>query len=201
MSMSTNTDLDPGGRFPPGCPGGPGRARRLREPPGRLIPCHQKRAGLGVWACTRSREDRAAIRLWKRREPFDRAELEGFAAAVADLVRAWSPILPPGTVVCCPPRGVSDPAPSAAEALGRRVAEALGLPFDAAILSRTGPKRRHGVQPSLTQAPFVAALPDPPPPLLLIIDDLVTTGTTMRRSLEAIRAAGCAAFGFAYSGC
>ncbi|HZW30019.1 MAG TPA: hypothetical protein VFF52_04880, partial [Isosphaeraceae bacterium] len=30
-------------------PGGPGRARRLRVPPGRLRPCHQKRAGLGVW--------------------------------------------------------------------------------------------------------------------------------------------------------
>jgi orotate phosphoribosyltransferase len=37
--------------------------------------------------------------------------------------------------------------------------------------------------------------------MVLVVDDLVTSGTTMRRSLEAIRAAGSAAFGFAYSGC
>jgi predicted amidophosphoribosyltransferase len=32
--------------------------------------------------------------------------------------------------------------------------------------------------------------------MVVIVDDLVTTGATMRRSLEAIRAAGVAAFGF-----
>jgi predicted amidophosphoribosyltransferase len=36
--------------------------------------------------------------------------------------------------------------------------------------------------------------------MVLIVDDLVTTGATMRRSLEAIRAAGVAAFGFGFSG-
>jgi hypothetical protein len=141
----------------------PGRACRLPEPRVRRLPCHQKRAGLGVWACTRSREDRAAVKLWKRRAPCKGAELEVFAAAVGDLVRAWSPVLPWGTMACCPPRGVSDPDPSAAEILAAAVATRLGIPF-VAIQSRTGPKRWHGVQPSLKQAPFAAALPDPPPP-------------------------------------
>jgi hypothetical protein len=92
----------------------PGRACRLREPPAHRLPCHQKRAGLGVWACTRSREDRAAVKLWKRRAPLECAELEAFAAA----------------------------------------------------------------------------LPDPPLPMVLVVDDLVTSGATMRRSLDAIRKAG-----------
>jgi adenine/guanine phosphoribosyltransferase-like PRPP-binding protein len=37
--------------------------------------------------------------------------------------------------------------------------------------------------------------------MVLIIDDLVTSGRTMRLSVNAIQAAGVAAFGFAYSGC
>jgi predicted amidophosphoribosyltransferase len=36
--------------------------------------------------------------------------------------------------------------------------------------------------------------------MVLVVDDLVTTGATMRRSLEATRAAGVAAFGFGFSG-
>jgi predicted amidophosphoribosyltransferase len=79
------------------------------------------------------------------------------------------------------------------------VAEALGLPL-AEVLTRTDVKRWHGPHHSLRQAPFVAALPEPLPTMVLIVDDLVTTGATMRRSLEAIRATGVAAFGFAFSG-
>jgi orotate phosphoribosyltransferase len=37
--------------------------------------------------------------------------------------------------------------------------------------------------------------------MILVLDDLATSGVTMRRSLEAIRNAGVAAFGFAYNGC
>ena len=37
--------------------------------------------------------------------------------------------------------------------------------------------------------------------LTIVVDDLVTSGATMRLSLEALRAAGVMAFGFAYSGC
>jgi adenine/guanine phosphoribosyltransferase-like PRPP-binding protein len=42
---------------------------------------------------------------------------------------------------------------------------------------------------------------DPTPTLVLIVDDLCTSGRTMRHSIEAIRKAGAAAFGFAFSGC
>ena len=82
-------------------------------------------------------------------------------------------------------------------ALGQRVAEALGLPFSAEVLSRTEPKLRHGPHSRLRQAPDVAAVPDPIPPLVLIVDDLCTSGRTMRLSLEAIRGAGILAFGLA----
>ena len=82
---------------------------------------------------------------------------------------------------------------------GEAVADALGLPF-AEILSRTEPKRWHGPHHALRQAPFVCTLPEPAPTMVVIVDDLVTTGRTMRLSVEAIRAAGVAAFGFGFSG-
>jgi predicted amidophosphoribosyltransferase len=47
----------------------------------------------------------------------------------------------------------------------------------------------------------VARSPDLAPSAILIFDDLYTSGRTMQHSIEAIRAAGAAAFGFAYSGC
>jgi orotate phosphoribosyltransferase len=36
--------------------------------------------------------------------------------------------------------------------------------------------------------------------MTIVVDDLVTTGRTMRLSIEAIQAAGVAAFGIAFSG-
>jgi hypothetical protein len=74
------------------------RFRRDPEPSSRWLPSHQKRAGLGVWDRGRSLQARTAIKLWKRTHPFDRAELEQLTAVVADLIRAWSPILSPGTL-------------------------------------------------------------------------------------------------------
>ena len=177
----------------------PSRFRRDREPSNRWLPTHQKRAGLGVWTAGRSAQARAAIKAWKRTAPFDPAKLAEFSAALAGLIRAWSPVLPPGTILTVPPQGASAPGPYAALALGRAVAEALGLPL-AEVLTRTDVKRWHGPHHSLRQAPFVARLPAPAPTMVLILDDLVTTGATMRRSLEAIRSAGVAAFGFGFSG-
>lgn len=177
----------------------PGRFRRDPESSSRWLPTHQKRAGLGVWTAGRSHQARSAIKAWKRAAPFDPATLVGFAAAVADLVRAWSPILPAGSIVTVPPQGASAPGPYAARELGRAVAEALGLPF-AAILSRTDRKRWHGPHHALRQAAFVCTLPEPAPTMVVIVDDLITTGRTMRLSVEAIRAAGVAAFGFGFSG-
>jgi hypothetical protein len=74
----------------------PGRFRRDREPRTRWLPAHQKRAGVGCWAANRSYMARARIKRWKRTDPFDPEQLAEFAAAMAGLIRAWSPILPPG---------------------------------------------------------------------------------------------------------
>ncbi len=187
-SVNTPMSAEPSPRF-----------RRDPEPTSRWRPTHQARAGLGVWCAGRSQKDRLAIKAWKRSAPFDGGELEAFSLAVADLVRAWSPVLPSGTLVTVPPQGASAPGPYAALALGRVVAEALGLPL-AEVLTRTDVKRWHGPHASLRQTPFACTLPEPAPILVLVVDDLVTSGATMRRSLEAIRAAGVAAFGFGYSG-
>jgi hypothetical protein len=100
----------------------PSRFRRDPEPPGRSLASHQKRAGLGVWAANRSAAARARIKRWKRIIPFDGAELEVLSSAVVDLVRAWSPVLPAGTLVTVPPQGASAPGPYAAESLGQALA-------------------------------------------------------------------------------
>jgi orotate phosphoribosyltransferase len=118
---------------------------------------------------------------------------------VADLVRSWSPVLPSGTILTVPPQGASAPGPYAARELGQAVADALGMPF-AETLARTAPKRWHGPHHALRQAPFVCTLPAPPPTMVAIVDDLVTSGRIMRLSIEAIRAAGVAAFGFGFTG-
>jgi adenine/guanine phosphoribosyltransferase-like PRPP-binding protein len=178
----------------------PSRARfRRAEPSSRWRPVHQARAGLGVWCAGRSERDRAAIKRWKRTHPLNVDDLAEFAAAVADLVRAWSPVLPRGTVVTTPPQGASLGLPYAAEALGRCVSLNLGLPFIEA-LSRTEAKRWHGPHASLRQSPFVCRLPEPAPIMVIVVDDLLTTGATMSRALDAIRSAGVAAFGFGFSG-
>ena len=174
--------------------------RRYREPRTRWLPCHQKRAGLGVWAAVKSWQARNAMKRWKRTLPFDPELLIEFSGAVAGLIRAWSPVLPPGTVITAPPQGASVGQPYAAEALGRAVAEALGLPY-VEVLARTDCKRHHGPHASLRQAQFVCTLHDPAPPLVVIVDDLCTSGRTMRNAIEAIQYAGVAAFGFCYSGC
>jgi len=155
----------------------PSRFRREPESSSRWLPTHQKRAGLGVWTAGRSHQARSAIKAWKRSAPFDRATLAGFAAAVADLVRAWSPILPAGMLVTVPPQGASTPGPYAARGLGQAVADALGVPF-AEILTRTDRKRWHGPHHALRQAPFVCTVPATAPTMVVIVDDLVTTGAT-----------------------
>jgi hypothetical protein len=89
----------------------PSRFRRDPESSSRWLPTHQKRAGLGVWSAGRSHQARSAIKAWKRSAPFDPAELAEFAAAVADLVRGLSPILPAGTIITVLPQGASAPTP------------------------------------------------------------------------------------------
>ena len=173
--------------------------RRFREPAGRFRPAHQARSALGVWACSRSRADRAAVKAWKASPPFDEVPLAEFAAGLVRLITAWCPVLPGGYVLTTPPQGASAPGPYAAEALGRRVAEALGLEF-VDTQTRTEPKLWHGVIHSLKQDDYVYRFTGPMPTMVLVVDDLATTGRTLRLSLEAIRTAGIPAFGFAFSG-
>jgi hypothetical protein len=99
----------------------PSPSRFRREPRTRWLPAHQKRARLGCWAVNRSYLARARIQRWKGTDPFDPEQLAGFAAAVAGLIRAWSPVLPPGTVVSVPPQGASPSGPYAAHALGQPI--------------------------------------------------------------------------------
>jgi hypothetical protein len=176
------------------------RAGRLdREPAGRFRPAHQARSALGVWAVSRSRADRAAMVAWKSAQPFDGAMLAGFAAGLAELVRAWSPVLLPSAVVTALPQGASLGRPYAAEALARAVAGALGLPYRA-LLRRTDDKLYHGPWDSRRQAPYAVEASDRPPGLVLTVDDIATSGTTLRLALEALRGAGIMSFAFAYSG-
>jgi hypothetical protein len=164
-----------------------------------LKPASQKRAGLGVWSCNRASTERDKMLAWKANAPFSQAGLKRFSASLAKLIEEWSPILPPGTVVAVPPQGASAPGVYAAEILGRRVAKSLGIPFVMA-LRRTDAKKWHGPRFALAQAPFVC---DPLPegcPLVIVIDDFLTTGTTMRLSIAAIRERGVCAIGFGYSG-
>jgi hypothetical protein len=155
---------------------------------------------LGVWAANRSFAARAQIKSWKRTHPLDPDALAEFAAALVSLVRAWSLVIPSGTVVTCPPQGASLGLPYAAEALGRCVSLNLGLPYTE-VLARTEPKTCHGPHAALRQQPFVCTLPDPVPTMIVVVDDLITSGRSMGLSIEAIQAAGVAAFGFGYSGC
>ncbi len=39
-----------------------------------------------------------------------------------------------------------------------------------------------------------------PAGMVLIVDDLLTTGTTMKRALDALHAAGATAYGFGWCG-
>jgi adenine/guanine phosphoribosyltransferase-like PRPP-binding protein len=103
-------------------------------------------------------------------------------------------------VATIPPQGASAPGPYAALELARAAAAILGVPL-VEVLARTDTKRWHGPHHALKQAPFVATLPEPRPTMVLVLDDLVTSGRTLRLSIEALNRAGCAAFGFAFSGC
>jgi hypothetical protein len=154
---------------------------------------HIRRAALGVFACRRGLGPGERDRLlgWKRSP----AEREDFcrlmAADLAALARAWQPALPPDWLVTTPPPGASVPGPYPAGFLGRAVAGLLGLEYQT-TLERSDCKRYHGRHYAMKQAPFVVFRA--PAGVTLVIDDLTTSGTTMRLSLEALRAAGVPAF-------
>ena len=82
--------------------------------------------------------------------------------------------------------------------LAQVVARQIGRPYRE-TLARTTPKRYHHPKEALRQPPF--QIVGNPPAFAIVIDDLLTSGATMRLSLDALRQAGAVAFGFAYGGC
>ena len=115
-------------------------------------------------------------------------------------------VFPADVLVTVPPRGASafgesTTWPYAAGLLAEAVAGRLGFPYALTLKRTDGPaKRYHGPAYSLQQSAYMVDLPDPRPGIVLIVDDLITSGATMRLSLEAIRGAGVPAFGFSFSG-
>jgi adenine/guanine phosphoribosyltransferase-like PRPP-binding protein len=104
-----------------------------------------------------------------------------------------------GSIGTVPPQGASLGSPYAAEALAVATCDRMGIPF-VPSLTRTDAKRWHGPAYSLQQQPYNFLAPAERPAVILVLDDLVSSGTTMRLSLAAIRDAGIPAFGFAFSG-
>lgn len=138
---------------------------------------------------------REALAAWKRAECPAGDLAEQMTAELVALLRAWQPLLPGGWVLTTPPQGASAPGPYGAAIIARRVATDLDLDL-VTLLERTDLKRHHGRHESLRQAPYrVTVRPAAP---VLVVDDLITSRTTMRLSLEALAAAGVAAWGFAW---
>jgi len=159
----------------------------------------QRRAGLGVWATSRHSADRTRIVQWKKGPGYGGAEV--FAAAIVALIREWGgEAHPPQAFVTSPPQGASCPRPYAAELVAREVAALLRLPYITS-LCRTDAKRWHGPWHARGQSAYRALDLPSHLTLALVVDDLVTSGATMRLSLEALRSSGRLAFGFAFSGC
>lgn len=119
------------------------------------------------------------------------------AEAIVELIREWAPVLPSPAVVTVPPQGASYPGTYYAAALAQEVARLLGVPFRH-TLERHEQKHWHGPMHSLQQGAFTATVESGT--TYIVVDDLITSGATMRRSLEALRTAGVPAFGFAYNG-
>lgn len=172
------------------------------EPIARRKATSQKRAGLGVWASTRSVFDRSEM--VKEKEMGIGLVNDGFAYDIAELIKEWAPYLDSSIIVTSPPQGASAPGRYYAEDLAIRVAEKLDLTY-VTLIERTDTKKRHGPWESRLQADYSLHrnfyVPHDPYRFIIIVDDLITSGTTMRLALKAIRDQGCMAFGFSYSGC
>lgn len=156
-----------------------------------------KRAGLGVMAYSNHPGERRGLIGWKLAPVEDVEATRRYAEAIVELIREWAPVLPSPAVVTVPPQGASYPGAYYAAALAREVARLLGVPFRH-TLERHEQKQWHGPLHALQQGTFTATVEAGT--TYIVVDDLITSGATMRRSLEALRAAGVPAFGFAYNG-
>ena len=156
----------------------------------------QRRAGMGVLSVTRDQPNRRRIVGWKTAGQEDTQQTAEFADELAALVVQALPVPPSGCVLTIPPQGASWPGPYYARLLAREVAKRLGMPL-AEIIQRTDTKQYHGPAASLEQTPYSLTSKVP---AAIILDDLITSGQTMKLSLDALRTAKVPAWGFAYSG-
>jgi hypothetical protein len=156
----------------------------------------QRRAGLGTLSVTRDQAARRQVVAWKMAASEDPRQTAAFADELAALVKEVLPARPAGCVLTIPPQGASAPGRYFARLLARRVATRLKMPL-VELLRRPEAKRYHGPRAALQQQPFTVTTR---PPAAIVLDDLITTGRTMALSLEALRAAGIPAWGFALNG-
>jgi hypothetical protein len=170
-----------------------------KRPPRPARPAHYRHAGLGVWCCRRglTGPDAEAFQAWKQAPSRREAFCTAAAASIADLIRQWQQTIPAEWVVTTPPPGASAGKEYPAGFLGRAVAAELGVEYQT-TLQRSGAKRWHGRHYAMKQEPFIVTCK--PPSVALVVDDMMTSGTTMRLALDALRCAGVPAFGFAYIG-
>lgn len=165
---------------------------------------HVSRARQGVFAAClapSSPQDKAweTFKLWKAQPSAHPDVTAHMANEVVELVRAVLPVIGRDWIVTAPPQGKSAAIGSeyAAGMLGKAVATKLDLDY-VTIFKPQVNKKYHGKFESLKrrQEPFeLQIVPNTP---TIVIDDLITSGTTMRRALDALARAGVVAFGFAY---
>jgi hypothetical protein len=156
----------------------------------------QRRAGLGVLTVSRDKATRQQILAWKANPEEDEGQTAAFADVLAALIHKALPVRPSGCVLTIPPQGASWPGMYYARLLGRRVAHRLNMPL-AEIIARTDEKHHHGRRASLDQEPYAVSTTAP---AAVVIDDLITSGNTLRMSLDALRAAEIPCWGFALNG-
>jgi|GEM_PF-1211760 len=171
--------------------------RSTTTPREQIVGFSHRRAGLGVLSVANDVHSRRRIIRAKSNPTGDEAEIGKFAVDIERVIRHWLPCLPAGCVVTCPPQGASWPRDHFAERLAKAVAGLLAIPF-ATLLERTGEKTGRGPFASLKQEPFKTI--GTAPPAVIVVDDLITSGITMKLSMEAIQAAGAAAYGFGWIG-
>lgn len=156
-----------------------------------------RRAGLGVMTCRNDPHSRRELIREKLGNEPSGAVTTRAATELVSLIREWAPTLPPRTVVTCPPQGASWPRTYLAEQIAKHVATSLTCPFET-LLTRTDQKTHHHPMAALAQSAFTAK--PTTAETVIVVDDLLTSGATMKLSLQAIRDSGKAAFGFAYNG-
>jgi hypothetical protein len=159
---------------------------------------HYRHAGLGVWCARRGlADDLDAFHAWKAAPSQNERFCRDMATSIVMVIRQWQASIPSSWIVTTPPPGASEGTEYPAGFLGRAVAGLLNLDY-MTTLQRGDGKKYRGRHYALQQSPFIVTCR--PADVALVVDDLMTSGTTMKLSLDALKAAGVPAFGFAYSG-